>query len=222
MGLVPTTKEFLKDLRDLCNQHNIVLIMDEVMSGFRAALNGSQNFYGVYGDLVTFGKVIGGGMPVGAFGGIEEIMSLLSPNGAVYQAGTLSGNPVAMSAGLATLEKLKQNPKIYQNLESLALQLTEGLQNIAQEFSIPLQVCVRGSMFGFFFNENPVNNFKDAQKSDTEMFAKFHQGMLQKGIYLAPSQFESGFICSCMDEDLIQSVLERARQVILEISNYER
>ena len=222
MGLVPATKEFLKDLRDLCNQHNIVLIMDEVMSGFRAALNGSQNFYGVYGDLVTFGKVIGGGMPVGAFGGIEEIMSLLSPNGAVYQAGTLSGNPVAMSAGLATLEKLKQNPKIYQNLESLALQLTEGLQNIAQEFSIPLQVCVRGSMFGFFFNENPVNNFKDAQKSDTEMFAKFHQGMLQKGIYLAPSQFESGFICSCMDEDLIQSVLERARQVILEISNYER
>ncbi len=222
MGLVPATKEFLKDLRDLCNQHNIVLIMDEVMSGFRAALNGSQNFYGVYGDLVTFGKVIGGGMPVGAFGGIEEIMSLLSPNGAVYQAGTLSGNPVAMSAGLATLEKLKQNPKIYQNLESLALQLTEGLQNIAQEFSIPLQVCVRGSMFGFFFNENPVNNFKDAQKSDTEMFAKFHQGMLQKGIYLAPSQFESGFICSCMDEDLIQSVLERAREVILEISNYER
>lgn len=222
MGLVPATKEFLKDLRDLCNQHNIVLIMDEVMSGFRAALNGSQNFYGVYGDLVTFGKVIGGGMPVGAFGGIEEIMSLLSPNGAVYQAGTLSGNPVAMSAGLATLEKLKQNPKIYQNLEFLALQLTEGLQNIAQEFSIPLQVCVRGSMFGFFFNENPVNNFKDAQKSDTEMFAKFHQGMLQKGIYLAPSQFESGFICSCMDEDLIQSVLERARQVILEISNYER
>ncbi len=222
MGLVPATKEFLKDLRDLCNQYNIVLIMDEVMSGFRAALNGSQNFYGVYGDLVTFGKVIGGGMPVGAFGGIEEIMSLLSPNGAVYQAGTLSGNPVAMSAGLATLEKLKQNPKIYQNLESLALQLTEGLQNIAQEFSIPLQVCVRGSMFGFFFNENPVNNFKDAQKSDTEMFAKFHQGMLQKGIYLAPSQFESGFICSCMDEDLIQSVLERARQVILEISNYER
>ena len=222
MVLVPATKEFLKDLRDLCNQHNIVLIMDEVMSGFRAALNGSQNFYGVYGDLVTFGKVIGGGMPVGAFGGIEEIMSLLSPNGAVYQAGTLSGNPVAMSAGLATLEKLKQNPKIYQNLESLALQLTEGLQNIAQEFSIPLQVCVRGSMFGFFFNENPVNNFKDAQKSDTEMFAKFHQGMLQKGIYLAPSQFESGFICSCMDEDLIQSVLERARQVILEISNYER
>ena len=222
MGLVPATKEFLKDLRDLCNQYNIVLIMDEVMSGFRAALNGSQNFYGVYGDLVTFGKVIGGGMPVGAFGGIEEIMSLLSPNGAVYQAGTLSGNPVAMSAGLATLEKLKQNPKIYQNLEFLALQLTEGLQNIAQEFSIPLQVCVRGSMFGFFFNENPVNNFKDAQKSDTEMFAKFHQGMLQKGIYLAPSQFESGFICSCMDEDLIQSVLERARQVILEISNYER
>lgn len=222
MGLVPATKEFLKDLRELCNQHNIVLIMDEVMSGFRAALNGSQNFYGVYGDLVTFGKVIGGGMPVGAFGGIEEIMSLLSPNGAVYQAGTLSGNPIAMSAGLATLEKLKQNPKIYQNLESLALQLTEGLQNIAQEFSIPLQVCVRGSMFGFFFNENPVNNFKDAQKSDTEMFAKFHQGMLQKGIYLAPSQFESGFICSCMDEDLIQSVLEKAREVILETSNYER
>ncbi|MDE5602494.1 MAG: glutamate-1-semialdehyde 2,1-aminomutase [Helicobacter sp.] len=222
MGLVPATQEFLKGLREICNQHNIVLIMDEVMSGFRAALNGSQNFYEVYGDLVTFGKVIGGGMPVGAFGGIEEIMSLLSPNGAVYQAGTLSGNPVAMSAGLATLEKLKQNPKIYQNLESLALQLTEGLKNIAKEFGIPLQTCVRGSMFGFFFNENPVNNFKDAQKSDTEMFARFHQGMLQKGVYLAPSQFESGFICFCMDEGLIKSVLERAREVMLEISNYER
>ena len=161
-------------------------------------------------------------MPVGAFGGIEEIMSLLSPNGAVQKAGTLSGNPVAMSAGLATLEKLKQNPKIYQSLESLALQLTEGLKNITKEFGIPLQTCVRGSMFGFFFNENPVNNFKDVQKSDTEMFARFHLGILQKGIYLAPSQFESGFICTCMDESLIKSILERAREVILEISNYER
>lgn len=220
MGLVPAKKEFLAELRELCTKHNIVLILDEVMSGFRASSSGSYGIYGIKGDLVTFGKVIGGGMPVGAFGGSEEIMNLLSPNGAVYQAGTLSGNPVAMSAGLASLYKIKQNPKLYEKLERLALKLTEGLKKICEEFKIPLQTCVRGSMFGFFFNENEVKNFEDALKSDTKMFAKFHQGMLNKGVYFACSQFETGFICDCMDEEMIDSVLERACEVLREISTY--
>lgn len=220
MGLVPAKKEFLAELRELCTKHNIVLILDEVMSGFRASSSGSYGIYGIKGDLVTFGKVIGGGMPVGAFGGSEEIMNLLSPNGAVYQAGTLSGNPVAMSAGLASLYKIKQNPKLYEKLERLALKLTEGLKKICEEFKIPLQTCVRGSMFGFFFNENEVKNFEDALKSDTKMFAKFHQGMLNKGVYFACSQFETGFICDCMDEAMIDSVLERACEVLREISTY--
>ncbi|CAM2870852.1 glutamate-1-semialdehyde 2,1-aminomutase [Helicobacter burdigaliensis] len=220
MGLVPARQEFLKELRELCTKEGIVLILDEVMSGFRASSSGSFGVYGIKGDLVTFGKVIGGGMPVGAFGGSEEIMSLLSPNGAVYQAGTLSGNPVAMSAGLASLYKIKNNPKLYEKLESLALRLTNGLKEICKEVNIPLQTCVRGSMFGFFFNEKEVQNFEDALKSDTKMFAKFHQGMLNKGVYFACSQFETGFICDCMDEVMIDSVCERAREVLKEISLY--
>ncbi len=220
MGLVPSSVEFLEGLRELCDKHEIVLILDEVMSGFRATLSGSQGFYKTRGDLVTFGKVIGGGMPVGAFGGRADIMDLLSPQGAVYQAGTLSGNPVAMSAGLVALRKLKANIKIYDKLESLATQLTSGLTGICDELRIPLQTCVRGSMFGFFFNENPVNNFNDALKSDTELFARFHQGMLNKGVYFAASQFETGFICDKMDSSLIESVLERAREVLKEIKEY--
>lgn len=220
MGLVPSEEKFLEGLRELCNQYGILLILDEVMSGFRASLCGSQKFYSVRGDLVTFGKVIGGGMPVGAFGGRAEIMDLLSPKGAVYQAGTLSGNPVAMSAGLVSLRKLREDSKIYDRLESLALKLTQGLESICTEFKIPLQTCVRGSMFGFFFNEKKVRNFQDALRSDTEMFARFHQGMLNKGVYLAASQFETGFICAAMNEELIAGTLERAREVLLEISTY--
>lgn len=220
MGFVPSEEKFLEGLRELCNQHGILLILDEVMSGFRASLCGAQKFYSVRGDLVTFGKVIGGGMPVGAFGGRAEIMDLLSPKGAVYQAGTLSGNPVAMSAGLVALRKLREDSKIYERLESLALKLTQGLESICAEFKIPLQTCVRGSMFGFFFNEKKVRNFQDALQSDTEMFARFHQGMLNKGVYLAASQFETGFICATMNEELIEGALERAREVLLEISAY--
>ena len=220
MGLVPSKKEFLVGLRELCDKYEVLLIIDEVMSGFRASLSGSQKFYGVQGDLVTFGKVIGGGMPVGAFGGRDEIMNLLSPNGAVYQAGTLSGNPVAMSAGLCALIKLKKNPKIYEKLESLALRLTQGLKAICKENGIALQTSVMGSMFGFFFNENPVENFSDALKSDTKLFARFHQGMLNKGVYFACSQFETGFICANMDEAMIDEVLNKAKEVILELKTY--
>ncbi len=220
MGLVPSEKSFLEGLRKLCDQYGILLILDEVMSGFRASLCGSQKFYSVRGDLVTFGKVIGGGMPVGAFGGRAEIMDLLSPKGAVYQAGTLSGNPVAMSAGLVSLRKLREDSKIYERLENLGMKLMQGLENLCTEFKIPLQTCVRGSMFGFFFNENKVTNFQDALKSDIEMFARFHQGMLSKGVYFAASQFETGFICAAMNEEMIEDVLERAREVLLEINTY--
>ena len=159
-------------------------------------------------------------MPVGAFGGRAEIMDLLSPKGAVYQAGTLSGNPVAMSAGLVSLRKLKEDSKIYERLEGLALKLAQGLESLCAEFQIPLQTCVRGSMFGFFLNDKKVRKFQDALKSDTEMFARFHQGMLNKGVYFAASQFETGFICAAMNEELIEGVLERAREVLLEIRTY--
>lgn len=218
MGLVPSDLEFLEGLRKLCDKHGILLIFDEVMSGFRASLSGSQAFYKARGDLMTFGKVIGGGMPVGAFGGSDDIMQLLSPNGAVYQAGTLSGNPVAMAAGLISLQKLRRDPEIYQRLQDLALRLTNGLKEICNSLSIPLQTCVRGSMFGFFFNQYPVKNFQDALRSDTKMYATFHQGMLNSGVYFAPSQFETGFICATMDTTIIDTVLQKAQQVLQEIS----
>ncbi|MCE3036450.1 glutamate-1-semialdehyde 2,1-aminomutase [Helicobacter sp. faydin-H20] len=217
MGLVPADIEFLKALREICNAYDAVLIFDEVMSGFRAGINGIQAYCDIVPDLFTFGKVIGGGMPMAAFGGKEEIMKLLSPSGSVYQAGTLSGNPIAVSAGLAALCKIEQNPHIYQEMEKLALRLTEGLKKLAKENNIALQTCVRGSMFGFFFNESVVKNFDDAKKSDTEMFARFHQAMLHKGVYFACSQFETGFICTPMNEEVIDKVLNRADEVFKEI-----
>ena len=211
MGFVPADKMFLTELRALCDKHQALFIIDEVMSGFRASIKGAFGIYGVEADLVTFGKVIGGGMPLAAFGGRADIMDKLSPVGAVYQAGTLSGNPIAVSAGLACLLKLKSQPQVYQQLENLAQRLTQGLKEIAQSFEIPLQVDYRGSMFGFFFNSNKVKNFDDAKKSDTAIFAKFHQKMLEKGVYFACSQFETGFICTPMNEALIDEVLKKAK-----------
>jgi glutamate-1-semialdehyde 2,1-aminomutase len=210
MGLVPADEDFLKELRILCDKNHALLIFDEVMSGFRASLKGAQGFTSVQPDLVTFGKVIGGGMPVGAFGGKKEIMDKLSPDGEIYQAGTLSGNPVAMSAGIASLKKLKSNPVIFEELEKLAVRLTEGIKKAANKRGISLQIDVRGSMFGFFFNENPVKNFNDALKSDTQMFAKFHQAMLKQDVYFACSQYETGFICTVMNEEMIDEVIAKA------------
>ncbi|SQB98472.1 glutamate-1-semialdehyde 2,1-aminomutase [Helicobacter fennelliae] len=210
MGLVPADKEFLLSLRELCDKHHIVLIFDEVMSGFRAGLNGVQSFVEIEADLATFGKVIGGGMPLAAFGGKQEIMDMLSPEGGVYQAGTLSGNPIATAAGLVTLCKIKNTPNLYTRLEQLAHFLVNGLQSIAHRHNIALQTSVRGSMFGFFFNQNQVKNFDDAKKSDTQLFARFHQEMLRRGVYFACSQFETGFICTPMDKGVIERVLECA------------
>lgn len=213
MGLVPADEEFLAQLRKICDENGTLLIFDEVMSGFRASLKGAQGLTSVKPDLVTLGKVIGGGMPVGAFGGKADIMDKLSPEGPVYQAGTLSGNPVAMAAGLAMIKKLKSNPDIYNELENRAKRLVEGLKKSAEENGISLQIDVRGSMFGFFFNENEVKNFDDALKSDTDRFAKFHQEMLKRGIYFACSQFETGFISTPITDDLIEETIKKAEEV---------
>ncbi len=217
MGLVPAQKEFLLGLKALCEKYQAVLILDEVMSGFRASLSGSQEFYGVVPDLVTFGKVIGAGLPLACFGGRAEIMDLLSPIGGVYQAGTLSGNPLAVCAGLSALYKIKRDKTLYTRLNALAVRLTQGLKKSAQSYNIALETLNRGSMFGFFFNENAVRDFDDALKSDTEMFAKFHQKMLFKGVYLACSSFETGFICEPMTEEMIDLVVAKADESFDEI-----
>ena len=217
MGLVPADKKFLQELRVLCDKFGAVLILDEVMSGFRASRLGSYPFHEVDADLVTFGKVIGGGMNVAAFGGKAEIMDCLSPDGAVYQAGTLSGNPVAMSAGIAAISKINSDANLYARLEKLALRLMEGFKEAAKSAGITIQTDVRGSMFGYFFTDHAVKNYDDALKSDTKLFAKFHQAMLRRGIYLAPSQFETGFICDAMSEADIDLAVNAAKEAFLEI-----
>lgn len=218
MGFVPADAKFLEELRVLCDKHGTLLIFDEVMSGFRASLKGAQGIYSTVPDLVTFGKVIGGGMPVGAFGGRAEIMDKLSPDGPVYQAGTLSGNPVAMAAGLASLEQIVDDEDLYLRLEKKAKRLVEGLKEAAQASGITLQVSAVGSMFGFFFNENPVKNFDDALKSNTKCFAAFHQGMLREGFYFACSQFETSFISDAMSDEMIEETIEAAIKVFEEIA----
>ncbi|WP_103567288.1 glutamate-1-semialdehyde 2,1-aminomutase [Campylobacter concisus] len=217
MGLVPADKKFLQELRALCDKFGAVLILDEVMSGFRASRLGSYPFHEVDADLVTFGKVIGGGMNVAAFGGKAKIMDCLSPEGAVYQAGTLSGNPVAMSAGIAAISKINSDVNLYARLEKLAKKLMDGFKEAAKSAGIAIQTDVRGSMFGYFFTEHAVKNYDDALKSDTKLFAKFHQAMLRRGIYLAPSQFETGFICDAMSEADIDLAISAAKEAFLEI-----
>lgn len=218
MGLVPADVEFLKALRTICDENGALLIFDEVMSGFRASLKGATGIVGVSADILTFGKVIGAGMPVGAFGARDEIMNRLSPEGDIYQAGTLSGNPIAMNAGLKSLNMLLEDDELYPELERKALRLTRGLKEAATLYDIPMQVDVRGSMFGFFFNETPVKNFDDAKQSDAELFASFHQGMLNEGVYFACSLYETGFICTTMSDKLIDRVIKKAKKVFKELS----
>ncbi len=219
MGLIPAEEDFLQSLRELCNKNGTLLIFDEVMSGFRASIKGSRNFTKINPDIVTFGKVIGGGMPVGAFASSAKIMNELSPDGPIYQAGTLSGNPVAMNAGLASIKKLKSNPKIYDELGKKAIKLTKGFKKYAEDNDIALQISTRGSMFSFFFNENPVKNFDDALKSDTKMFASFHSKMLQNGVYFACSQFETNFISTVIDDNIIENVLNISKKIFSELKN---
>lgn len=196
MGLVPADLTFLLNLRDLCTKNGAVLIFDEVMSGFRASEKGSHKFNQIQADIITFGKVIGGGMSVAAFAGKADIMDMLSPDGGVYQAGTLSGNPIAMAVGIATISKIYNTNYLYEKLNKKAKFITQALEENAKSKGIAIQTTTRGSMWGFFFNENPVKNYDDALKSDTEMFAKFHAQMLKRGVYLAPSQFETCFVCT--------------------------
>ena len=217
MGLVPADKKFLRELRALCDKFGAVLILDEVMSGFRASRLGSYPFHEVDADLITFGKVIGGGMNVAAFGGKAKIMDCLSPDGAVYQAGTLSGNPVAMSAGIAAISKINSDLNLYARLEKLAIKLMDGFKEAAKSAGITIQTDVRGSMFGYFFTDHVVKNYDDALNSDTKLFAKFHQAMLKRGIYLAPSQFETGFVCDAMSEADIDLAVSAAKEAFLEI-----
>jgi glutamate-1-semialdehyde 2,1-aminomutase len=214
MGLVPASQKFLKTCRKLCDKYGALLIFDEVMSGFRASLKGASGLTDVVPDIVTFGKVIGAGMPVGAFASRDEIMNQLSPNGAIYQAGTLSGNPVAMAAGLKSLEKLKKDKNIYKRLNKKAVRLTKGLKKVAQKYNIPLQVDTRGSMFGFFFCEKAPTNMKEVGLCDFDRFAKFHNGMLKKGFYFACSQYETGFICDTMTNNDIDRCIKAADQVM--------
>ena len=217
MGLVPADIEFLKNLRELCDKNGSLLIFDEVMSGFRASLTGSQKWTNVKPDILTLGKVIGGGMPVGMFGARDEIMSKLSPEGKIYQAGTLSGNPIAMSAGLEAIKKLKNSPLIYDDLEKKAQKLMSGFKKIAQNLNIPLVTEVRGSMFGFFFSKRVVKNFDDALNNDTELFSKFHSLMLKEGVYLASSSYETGFISTKIDDNMINETLLIIEKVLKNI-----
>ncbi|MDX4035086.1 glutamate-1-semialdehyde 2,1-aminomutase [Aliarcobacter skirrowii] len=216
MGLVPATNEFLATCRELCDKHGALLIFDEVMSGFRASLKGASGILDVKADILTFGKVIGAGMPVGAFAASKEIMGHLSPEGKIYQAGTLSGNPVAMAAGLTSLKKLKANPKIYEDLEKKAKRLVNGFIKVADRYSIPLQVNTRGSMFGFFFCEKEPTNFKEVGLCNFERFAKFHQEMLKRGFYFACSQYETGFICTKITNKEIDLCIQAADEIMKE------
>ncbi|KAB7888498.1 glutamate-1-semialdehyde 2,1-aminomutase [Poseidonibacter ostreae] len=216
MGLVPASPEFLKACRELCDANGALLIFDEVMTGFRASLTGASGLLETKADIITFGKVIGAGMPVGAFASSKKIMDHLSPDGTVYQAGTLSGNPVAMSAGLTSLRKLKANPSIYNELNEKALRLVNGLKEVANSNNIPLQINTRGSMFGFFFCENEPTNIKEVGKCDFERFAKFHHEMLKKGFYFACSQYEAGFISTVITNEDIDACIAAASEVMKE------
>ena len=203
MGVVPPAPGFLQALREITRREGALLIFDEVMTGFRVAFGGAQRLYGVYPDLTTLGKVIGGGLPVGAYGGRKDIMQLIAPAGPVYQAGTLSGNPLAVAAGLAMLRHLKAHPEVYVQLESRAAELCAAA---------PAGITVNrvGSMFTFFFTDQPVTDYESAKRSDTARFGRFFRAMLERGVYLAPSQFEAAFVSAAHSQEDIQRTIEAA------------
>ena len=213
MGVVLPEDGFLQGVRRLTEEFGALLIFDEVMTGFRVSYGGAQGYYGIDPDLTCLGKVIGGGLPVGAYGGKRRFMEQISPSGPIYQAGTLSGNPLAMNAGLVTL-KLLQQPGTYEALTSRTLRLAEGLKQLSQEAGLPIWVNALGAMFSAFFTDTQVKDFASACTSDVERFAKFFRGMLEHGIYLAPSQFEAVFLSTAHTEADIDHTLEQARTVL--------
>ncbi|MBN3869243.1 glutamate-1-semialdehyde 2,1-aminomutase [Nostoc sp. JL33] len=212
-GFIAPDAGFLEGLRELTHEHGALLVFDEVMTGFRIAYGGAQEKFGVTPDLTTLGKVIGGGLPVGAYGGRRDIMSMVAPAGPVYQAGTLSGNPLAMTAGIKTLELL-QKPGTYEYLDRITKKLADGLLQITTETGHAACGGQISAMFGLFFTSGPVHNYEDAKKSDTAKFGRFHRGMLEHGVYLAPSQFEAGFTSFAHTEEDIDQTLAVARDVI--------
>ncbi|MDX1269007.1 MAG: aminotransferase class III-fold pyridoxal phosphate-dependent enzyme, partial [Oceanisphaera sp.] len=217
MNCIPPLPGFLETLREQCDQYGSVLIIDEVMTGFRIGLSGAQGHYGIEADLTTLGKVIGGGMPVAAFGGKREIMEQIAPLGPVYQAGTLSGNPVAMAAGLAMLEQISQ-PGFYQPLFAKTEQLVAGLRERAQAAGIPLTSNHVGSMFGIFFTEEQtVSNYQQVMACNNERFNRFFHGMLAEGVYLAPASYEAAFMSAAHSDADIQATLDAAERVFSQI-----
>jgi glutamate-1-semialdehyde 2,1-aminomutase len=213
MGTVPPAEGFLEGLRAICDREGIVLIFDEVMTGFRVAYGGAQELYGVTPDMTTLGKIIGGGLPVGAFGGKKEIMEMLSPSGGVYQAGTLSGNPLAMTAGIETLKVLREDG-FYEKLEEKSSFLTEGIRDVAKKSGLPLYLTRVGSMFCMFFNRADVRNWTTAAASDTAAFATYFRAMLAEGIYLAPSQFETAFVSAAHSNTDMEKTIAAVERVL--------
>jgi glutamate-1-semialdehyde 2,1-aminomutase len=214
MGCVPPQPGYLEGLRDLCTRHDILLILDEVMTGFRLAAGGAQELYNVRADLTTLGKIIGGGLPVGAYGGRRDIMDSVSPAGPIYQAGTLSGNPVAMAAGLAMLKQLRTNPDLYKGINRVSASLVQGLRSQLVEKGLSFTINQVGSMFTLFFTAETVVDLETVKTSDTVLFGKYFNAMLRRGIYLAPSQFEALFVSNAIDDELVARILEASARAL--------
>jgi glutamate-1-semialdehyde 2,1-aminomutase len=218
MGCIPPVEGFLNGLRELCDKHNILLIFDEVMTGFRVAKGGAQELYGISADIVCFGKIIGGGLPVGAFASTNKIMSYLSPNGPVYQAGTLSGNPLAMAAGFSMLNAIDNDPELYQRLDKKTNYLDTGISKILKRKGVKFSTNRVGSMFSIHFTENNVTDFDSAKKADNRFFSTFFHELLKNGIYIAPSSYESWFLSDALtfdDLDKTIAVVEKISSKLL-------
>jgi glutamate-1-semialdehyde 2,1-aminomutase len=211
MGCVVPAEGYLHALRELCSRHGIILIFDEVMTGFRLSLGGAQELYGIKPDMSTMGKIIGGGLPVGAYGGRKDIMDAVSPAGPIYQAGTLSGNPMAMAAGLTMLKYLQHHPEVYQHIKRMTDLIVTGMRAENKKAGLNFTINQVGSMFTLFFTEQPVTDYDSAKTSDTASFAKYFQSMLNQGIYLAPSQYEAMFISNALDEKVVDKILSAHR-----------
>ncbi len=219
MGCIPPAPEFLMGLRKLCDEYNVVLIFDEVMTGFRLSRGGAQERYNVWADLITYGKIIGAGLPVGAFGGKKEIMEVVSPDGPVYQAGTLSGNPLAMNAGKALLSVLERHPEYYVELEEKTEYLKKGLRNVLRKYQISNSINQVGSMISIFFTDKNVTNFETANTTDKEFFGRFYHQMLERGIYLPPSPFESWFLSTSLTYKMLDKTIAAADESLDEMMN---
>lgn len=219
MGCVLPEQDFLEGLRILCDKNGIILIFDEVMTGFRLSLGGAQKALNVKPDLTTLGKIIGGGMPVGAYGGKQEIMDYISPVGPVYQAGTLSGNPIAMAAGYAMLRYLKDNPETYTKLDETSNKIVNGFRKNLKELNLDYTINHFGSMFSLFFTNGEVTNFEEAKRSDTSLFGQYFRAMLEQGVYLAPSQFETLFVSTALSDDDIEHIIKANYTSLEKITN---